>query len=312
MIKYLIVLLDDASISYCHYDANKKPKAMPIDTLRSAIRLAMQENWTLQYVFPHIQIASDVSEELDKMYNGKTMPNDSPHRIYANTIVFEDIDDFLADPIEDDASFVVRVSKDALFDKQTDIAKKFATTKRVDIVLTDINKFTEEDFNKYAEALDLFKDVVIENLKVGKSSQLNLLSDRLVLDKMNNCEAGVSNITLAPNGKFYVCPAFYYEDEADSIGDIEHGLDFENAQLYQLDHAPLCRTCDAYQCHRCVWLNRKTTLEVNTPSHEQCVIAHLERNASRKLLLEARKLGEFLPDKDIPEIDYLDPFDKIK
>ena len=98
-----------------------------------------------------------------------------------------------------------------------------------------------------------------------------------------------------------------------SIGDVKHGLDIKNPQLYKLDHAPLCSRCDAYQCKRCIWLNRKMTYEVNTPSHEQCVMAHLERNASRYLLNAIRKYGAFLPEKEeIKEITYLDPFDGRK
>ena len=154
----------------------------------------------------------------------------------------------------------------------------------------------------------------------GSTIQLNLLTDRMMLNKMNNCGAGDTSITLAPNGKFYVCPAFYVVKEEDEIGnlntpigDLENGLDIKNTQLYKLDHAPLCRHCDAYQCKRCVWLNRKTTFEVNTPSHEQCVMAHLERNASRELLNSIRQHGTFLPDQEeIQEITYLDPFDVRK
>ena len=56
-------------------------------------------------------------------------------------------------------------------------------------------------------------------------------------------------------------------------------------------------------------MNWKTTLEVNTPSHEQCVVAHLERNTSRSLLLDIRRYGTFLPGHEIKEITYLDPFD---
>lgn len=98
-----------------------------------------------------------------------------------------------------------------------------------------------------------------------------------------------------------------------SIGDVKYGLGIKNSQLYKLDHAPLCRHCDAYQCKRCIWLNRKMTYEVNTPSHEQCVMAHLERNASRELLNAIRKHGTFLPEQEeIKEITYLDPFDVRK
>ena len=52
------------------------------------------------------------------------------------------------------------------------------------------------------------------------------------------------------------------------------------------------------------------TNEVNTPSHEQCVVAHLERNASRLLLSALRRqIREFLPGQDIKELVYLDPLD---
>lgn len=51
---------------------------------------------------------------------------------------------------------------------------------------------------------------------------------------------------------------------------------------------------------------------MNTPSHEQCVMGHLERNASRNLLQNIRKYGTFLSGRDIREINYLDPFDVRK
>ena len=176
----------------------------------------------------------------------------------------------------------------------------------------------DEDFNTYKVVLAKLAEYVEKLYMGGKSPQLNLLTDRMILKEMNNCGAGDTTITLAPNGKFYICPAFYYEDEGDFIGDISapdfrcvEDLDIKNRQLYKLEFAPICRHCDGYQCKRCIWLNRKTTLEVNTPSHEQCVVAHLERNVSRVLLKKIRKHGIFLPEQeDIKELDYLDPFDK--
>ena len=181
---------------------------------------------------------------------------------------------------------------------------------RLNVVITDVDTFTEQDFERYKQILHALSEHVEKLYVESKSPQLNILTDRMMLEKMNNCGAGDSNITLAPNGKFYVCPAFYYENEENCIGDLKHGLDIKNPQLYKLNFAPICRHCDAYQCKRCIWLNRKITLEVNTPSHEQCVVAHLERNTSRELLENIRKHGMFMPDIEIKEIDYLDPFDK--
>ena len=181
---------------------------------------------------------------------------------------------------------------------------------RLNIVITDVESFQEEDFERYKQILEVLSEHLEKLYADGKNPQLNILTDRMMLSAMNNCGAGDTNITLAPNGKFYVCPAFYLYDESDCIGSLTDDLDIKNKQLYRLDHAPICSHCDAYQCKRCIWLNRMTTLEVNTPSHEQCVVAHLERNASRKLLNNIRKHGSFLPDQEeIKEIDYLDPFD---
>ena len=133
---------------------------------------------------------------------------------------------------------------------------------------------------------------------------------------MRNCNAGVDSVTLAPDGNFYICPAFYYVNEDEdyglgksktNVGDLENGLNIKNARLYTLENAHLCSLCDAYHCQRCVWLNRKLTYEVNTPSHEQCVMAHLERNQTKVLMKRLRDKG-FCFDQEIKDIDYLDPF----
>ena len=51
------------------------------------------------------------------------------------------------------------------------------------------------------------------------------------------------------------------------------------------------------------------TLEVNTPSREQCITAHIERNATRQLCLQAEDKGKYSV-FDIPDLPYLDPFEQ--
>ena len=51
---------------------------------------------------------------------------------------------------------------------------------------------------------------------------------------------------------------------------------------------------------------------MNTPSKEQCVVSHIERNASRFLLLAIREHIIYMPKTEIKEISYIDPFDNIK
>lgn len=321
MLQYLIIQLDDTSTSYCHYDnGNKDRNLISIDDLKAGILFGMKENLMIQYVLPDYELPEDYLDVLESIDHSKIASSESVYTSAVDVVVLNGWNKDYAFDIE--GVYVLRVDKRTLFEKTSEIVKVLKECARLNIVITDVEKFSDADFETYKSILAAFAQE-LENLYVaGKSPQLNLLTDRMMLDGMNNCNAGSESITLAPDGKFYVCPAFYLASEGEdyglgkskfSVGSLAEGLDIKNPQLYKLSHAQLCRNCDAYQCRRCVWLNRKTTYEVNTPSHEQCVVAHLERNASRTLLMDIRKHGTFLPEKKgIKEISYLDPFDVRK
>ena len=313
MIEYLIIQLDNTSTSYCHYGIERKErKLIPIDILKAGIKFGMMENLMIQFIYPDYSLPEGYAEVIESIDHNKIVSSlceDEALKAEADVIVFHDWTGLSVAQLDEKKSYVLRTPKADFFDRYLFLKDVIAKVLRLNIVITDVETFTEEDFEKYKQILHTLSEHVEKEYVGGKSQQLNILTDRMMLDKMNNCNAGASNITLAPNGKFYICPAFFYENEDDCVGDLEQGLDIKNPQLYKLDCAPICRHCDAYQCKRCIWLNRKTTLEVNTPSHEQCVVAHLERNASRELLENIRKHGMFMPDIEIKEIDYLDPFD---
>lgn len=305
MLKYLIILLDEASVSFCHYGVKRSPKPMDAEMLRKGILFGMKENLTIQFVYPSYEIPQELKELVETIDHTKIKPAEQCDG--ADVVVCNDWAQLNEVPVN--SVCVIRTAKKEVWGKSVkNILQKVA---RLNIVITDIETFDEDDFKAYKELLTEWSNVLKMLYMEGKSPQLNVVTDRMMLDKMNNCGAGDECLTLAPDGRFYVCPAFYQEGLF-NVGDIDNGLEVRNKQLYRLDHAPICRHCDAYQCKRCVWLNCKTTLEVNTPSHEQCVVAHLERETSRKLLAEIRKVGTFLPKQEIKEIDYIDPFEKRK
>lgn len=315
MLQYLIILLDDTSTSYCHYENGKQEgRLMPLDTLRQGIRFGMMENLMIQFVYPDYELPQEYKDAIETIDHSKIVPSSCKDEALvdgADVIVCNGLTDLSRVNLVEETSYVLRIGKDELFEKHSVLKDILFKVSRLNVVITDVDSFRDEDFEKYRQVLHALSEYVEKLYVEGKSPQLNLLTDRMMLKEMNNCGAGDTNITLAPNGKFYVCPAFYHENMEDCIGELGNELCIPNKQLYKLEYAPICRHCDAWQCKRCIWLNRKTTLEVNTPSHEQCVVAHLERNASRDLLNNIRKHGTFLPEREeIKEIDYLDPFDK--
>lgn len=315
MVEYLIIQLDKASTSFCHYENACSSKLMPLDILKAGVLFAMKENLMIQFVYPDYGLSVEYKEAVESIDHSKIVSSlceDNDIIEAADVIIYNDWTGLDIEKLSDAKCYVLRTTKANLFAKYALLKEVLSKVARLNVVISDVESFTDEDFDKYKQILSFLSEAV-ENLYVdGKSPQLNLLTDRMMLSKMNNCGAGYTSITLAPNGKFYICPAFYYGNADDCIGDLENGLSIPNKQLYKLEYAPICRNCDAYQCKRCIWLNRKTTFEVNTPSHEQCVMAHLERNASRKLLNNIRKHGTFLPEQgEIEELDYLDPFENL-
>lgn len=312
MLKYLIIPLADNSVSFCHYEQAKSTgRLVPPGTLKDAIFWAMKQNLAIQFIYPDSKLPEDYGRIINSIDHtsivGATCA-DAEILGQADIVVMEDWEALNTFNFRTGASYILKTSKADLFSNAGFLPELFPKVDRLVVVVTDIDKFSQEDFDRYGAMLESFIPPVTEEYRKGHPIQLNLLTDRIMLDGMNNCNAGWESITLAPDGKFYICPAFYL-DGGESTGDLSNGPDIPNSQLYRIDHAPICRNCDAWQCRRCVWLNRKTTREVNTPSHEQCVVAHLERNASRKLLQNIRRFGGFMPDKEIPVVDYLDPFD---
>ena len=307
MLTYLIILLDDTSVSYCHYDSSHMERNLiSLDDLKAGILFAMKENLNIQFIYPDYELPEDYREAIESIDHIKVKPETRAHD--ADVIVMLNWKEYVADVIEN-STCIIRANRRDLCDYQEIIESILAHVNRLNIVLTDVADFSDCDIYEYQSWLTNVTDTIVGLYHNGKNVQLNLLTDRLMLAEMNNCNAGVNNITLAANGKFYLCPAFYYDNPQDPIGDLRKGIDIKNSRLLKLDHAPICRNCDAYQCKRCVWMNCQLTLEVNTPSHQQCVLAHLERNTSRELMTKLKKGGIKLKNcQKIKEITELDPF----
>lgn len=305
MLKYLVIHLDDTSVSYCHCDNPfVKRRLISLDDLKQGIVFAMKENLQIQFVWPDYELPKEYKVTILRIDHINIAPSSLTDE--ADVLIYDGI----PDSVPEESTVVVRLTFDEFLTNIDRLSHVLRSVKRLNIVIRNLEQFGDNMITSYRKQLEQLGTVIKEEYEKGHTVQFNMLTDRIMLREMNNCNAGWETLTLAPDGKFYVCPAFYYSKDY-SVGSLNDGLDIKNPQLYQLDYAPICRICDAFQCRRCVWLNRKKTLEVNTPGHAQCVLSHLERNASRNLNAVLLKLGITIPANDIPEIDYLDPFYKI-
>jgi len=308
MFHYLIILLDDTSTSFCHVDNPfVERNLIPINTLRKAFLFALKANMNVQLVYPDYELPSEYEELIFEIEHTNIVPSRLSSE--ADVVVINSIEECKD---SSPSNIIIRDTYKNIVSSYKKLAKLLLANAHVSIVIKDIESISDRDLPNYETLINNLETVIAESVVKGKSIQLSNITDRLTLSKMNNCNAGWRSITLAPNGYFYICPAFYYDAPKDPVGNIDDGITIKNEHLYKLSFAPICSICDCYQCKRCIWLNKRLTNEVNTPSHQQCVLSHYERNATQKLLDDIRLKGEYLNGVEIPLIEYLDPIDIIK
>ncbi len=158
------------------------------------------------------------------------------------------------------------------------------------------------ELNQYEEQLQRVETIFLNQIKDGHFCEISVLTDRLYVEGMENCFAGEKNITLAPDGKYYTCPAFYYHRKR---------VQEPEFVMTRLERSPVCKVCDAYQCERCVYLNKERTLEYNVPSELQCLKSHRERKRTMHLQEELEKNFPSVNFMRIAEVNYDDPCQKV-
>lgn len=313
--KYLIIYTDDMATSYCNFNCSAtEPRLIELSALKEGLIWAIKENLRVQIVYPEYDLPKAYEEVIGTVDHVKIKPLSAEGPAEIRIVesckgipAIADVDDVNKD------IYIVRTTVQEFINNYENLLPLIKNGLRTNVVFTDYSAIEENDLISYRHSLQQLAISMADNWPTG---QLNLLTDRMMQNSMNNCNAGADSIALMPDGCFYTCPGFYYdkmgrkdvEGREEYVGNLQSGLHINNVHLYKLEYAPLCRRCDAYNCQRCIYLNKKRTLEVNTPSHIQCVMANLSRNASAFLRQLLKEKGIDVG-YDIESIRSLDPIE---
>jgi len=312
-VKSLVVLLDEAAPSFCYYNppVAGSPRRMDRTTFERALGFADAQKLTLQLVCGRGGAEPFVDELVGERPYTRYVPLGSPTVAKDDVLVVEgsgwERGAFGADrhPL-----CVLRLRRDDLEQLPDAWERLSEHAYRVVLVLLGLDTYDEPELHRYESVLlDLRQRLAAKYLR-GEATELNVLSDRLGLEAPVECGAGVDHLTVTPKGELHICPGFAL-DGAAPVGSLAGGWDIPNASLLERSRAPICGACDAFHCRRCVYMNRRATLEVNTPPWQVCKVAHMEREASRVMLasLHQRRCMERI--RPIPPLDYLDPLDPL-
>ncbi len=160
MLQYLVILLDDTSVAYCHADNPLKERnLMSIETLKKGILFGMKQNLMIQYVFPDYELPKEYAEVIESIDNVKIYPvgckpvtgiedNSETDVIVANSGTE------LGNTIfETKMATVIRLPFSEMLKQKDAIAKLFASGARINLCITDVEQFTDGQIEAYKQVL---------------------------------------------------------------------------------------------------------------------------------------------------------------
>jgi radical SAM peptide maturase (CXXX-repeat target family)/CXXX repeat peptide maturase len=305
-IKYLLLITSDQITPHCNYrNWNNNDSIMSDEIIEKSLDFAIKNSFTPVFL-GNINENKVVNKATDVF--SITKLNSTINDFVKNIYVF---DNEAADSSVIIEKCILLINRENIENIFIFIQNIYNKSTRVNLILENTDTWTLDDLKLYDEQLDKIVELIIESYKRNKPLEINVLSDIMQLDSIDDCGAGTKSYAVAPNGKIYYCPAFYFDDPESSIGSLEEGITIKNSYLLQINKAPICSACDAFHCSRCKFMNKKITNEINTPSKIQCVISHTERNKARALQIRLKEFGLFKFKNTLEEIDYLDPLEKI-
>ena len=116
MRQYIVILLDDTSVSFCLYpNKEQERRLMPLDTLKASILYAMKENLNVQFVYPDYPLPAEYEAAIECIDHVKIKP----------LVVSDGADVVVLDGMEEAellvrkgakyaTSYVLRIDKDSL------------------------------------------------------------------------------------------------------------------------------------------------------------------------------------------------------
>lgn len=316
---YLLVLLERGAVPFCLYEnpyyfSSAKPDWIEPALLDAIVRHAEDTGTALMVVHGRHRPPRKLRTILERVVHAQIVPfTGHGDRDGAIVVLESEEREHFTDLSEDwTRSLILRVERRDLAVCSDMFEALIGRFGRLVLHPRGIEYFDADDLQVYAGELDRIGQKIRRLYEAGRQVEVNVLTDRIMLSEMRNCDAGVSHFTIAPDGGCYVCPGdIAFENGPIGRFSPDQGLALQPPAHLDLSHAPLCMRCDAFHCKRCVHLNGRLTGEVNVPSRQQCLVAHVEREASRRLVESLATMEPFRRVRRIPELDYTDPLDAM-
>ena len=186
MLKYLVILLDDTSTSYCHYDVEDREKNLiPLNVLKEGVLYAMKNNLKIQYILPSYTLPQDYIETMESMFNDKIGPIDQ--KLPLSAIVINGLKSINPNMMDGSMQYVIRTTISDFFENYGILKELFTLGISANIVFIDVESFTEDKIETYRTVLTELVNSVESSILKGKNINTNLITN-------TNMSTNTSNI----------------------------------------------------------------------------------------------------------------------
>lgn len=155
-------------------------------------------------------------------------------------------------------------------------------TRRISVVCDDFANLTDDYRGQYLSELSRLTSIIKMEVQRNKLTEVNVLTDDVLLDGSNQCPAGVNSFAVSSDGKLYPCPAFANSKACELHSSYKEVSMTNSRKLFSL--RPICSNCNIYHCRRCAFINYTFTKEICIPPYGLCEVGALEHSLSEALI----------------------------
>ncbi len=306
--KYMIFITSDKSTSHCIYESNGENNVMSQDIFDKGMKFCDNNNFIpviLEDNNNRFKYDGDNSLTIMKGINEREDINGVSVLSMSEEFIGEDCND----------ACIVNVYKENIYELANFIEKIKENYSRINLIIKDIQHWSENDVEKYSHELDKLIKIIVKSYENDEGIDINVLTDIFELTEHNRCSSGIYTYALAPNGKIYMCPAVYFNDDKKYLGSIEDGILKEFKEEFKSKNLIICSKCDSYHCKNCKFINELMTEEINMSPRIQCLISNLEKEKSyilQQVLIDNNLISRKHITNYIHHDVYKDPIDYFK
>lgn len=263
-LSFLYILTSDAIIPYCDYQPHGNAE-MSNEDIERVVDFAFANDYVPVIVTNN---PNDLPDKVKYMVHATIFPAKNFPKETSEVGIYIPIyePDYLEQSVSNKARFgscILNVTKGDVrkLSKCAEILSKQFGRININKILDE--PWGDEDLEQYESELRKCRDQKI-NLNVFSAT------------RGRTCGVGFNSNTVAPNGKVYPCPAFYFSKGVDIGKELTVEAIEGNKEVFDASRFAKCADCKNAVCSICPYENWQSFHDISTPSKAICSFANVE------------------------------------